>query len=517
MDISQSLVCILLACVLKSPASAIDQFRAAVYEHDVLYPSDRSKVTTRQQALSLMEKNLQIYKEQTTKAANMNAKIIVFPEYGLYGLHWTRESIKPYLEYIPNISNLKWNPCDTPLNISDTEVQRNLSCMAKNVSIYIVANIGARQPCKISEPNCPPDMHYQFSANVVYGPNGDFIARYFKYNLYSMEKHFDKPSKPDITTFDTPFGRFGTFTSADILFHDPAVQLIKLMNITNIAYPTAWQDELPLMAAIEFHSAFAEGMQINLLAANLHIPQHNYHGSGLYWPTGTSVNASYYYNAENNSKGFLVVEDMTPFVIPPLNVRSYVKESSNFQKGDILLMNENGRLLVGNNKRPTGDIVDTVTEFETVQITINNDNYTAMLLRGSYGEPTVCQGKLCCSAGYEGMFNKDELYAIGAFDGIHTVDGSYYLQACVFIKCATKSKDSCGKPSTSSSSYISKMSFSGNFTTDYVYPEVLTDQGDVPGLVTTVWMYQGSIIIDTGIYGGPLSVSMIARHYSRDP
>jgi hypothetical protein len=271
------------------------------------------------------------------------------------------------------------------------------------------------------------------------------------------------------------------------------------------------------MAAIEFHSAFAEGMQINLLAANLHIPQENYHGSGLYWPTGTSVNASYYYNSQNQSSGYLILEDMTPFVIPPNDRPSYRHE--NLRLGSVQQMKEYQERLERQQREDTSkSIADTVPdELEKIDITINDDDYTALLLRGSYGHPTVCQGKLCCSAGYEGSFAKDELYAIGAFDGMHTAGDSYYLQACVFIKCATKSRDSCGKPSTSSSSYMSKMSFSGNFTTEYVYPEVLTDQDGTPGLVTSTWLYQGSIIIDVGLYGGPLSMSMISRDYSRDP
>ena len=61
------------------------------------------------------------------------------------------------------------------------------------------------------------------------------------------------------------------------------------------------------------------------------------------------------------------------------------------------------------------------------------------------------------------------------------------------------------------------MSFVGNFTTNYVFPEVLTDQGNTTGIVTSIWYYQQSIIIDAGIYGGPLSITMIGRDYENDP
>ena len=452
-----------------------------------------------------------------SKFISQGARIIVFPEYGLYGLNWTRESIQPYLEYIPDISTSGWNPCDNPMKYSNTDTQRNLSCIAKNSSIFLVANMGARQPCDDTEATCPPDGHYQFSANVVYGSNGDFVGRYFKYNLYAEEKHFDKPNKPDYTIFETPFGKFGTFSSSDILYHEPAVHLVKSLNITNIAYPTAWQDKLPLMAAIEFHSAYAEGMQINLLAANLHIPQLGYHGSGLYWPTGTSINASYYYNCQNMSSGQLVVEDMTPFVIPPGIILPEIQKSFSLHDGVMPHLNGNKRQLQSHHWRATSLSDEGPNEVETFHITINDDVYSAVLLKSSYGDPTVCQGSLCCSAGYEGTIDNEELYAIGAFDGLHTSGETYYLQACVFIKCATMSRESCGRPTKSSSSYMSKMSFSGNFSTSFVYPEVLTDQDGLPGLVTSIWYYQDAILIDAGLYGGPLSISMLARDYSRDP
>lgn len=127
----------------------------------------------------------------------------------------------------------------------------------------------------------------------------------------------------------------------------------------------------------------------------------------------------------------------------------------------------------------------------------------------------VYQNSLCCNADYEGMFDKSELYAIAASDGMHTAGSSYYLQACVFIKCANSTVKTCGAPTTVSPGYMPKMSFPGNFSTSFVFPEVLTDQSDVSGL--SVWYYQQSAITDAGTYGGPLSMSMLARDYSRDP
>ncbi|KAK3594131.1 hypothetical protein CHS0354_040902 [Potamilus streckersoni] len=485
-----TVMCFILLGASKTFVHSLDSYRAAVYEHNVTFPADRTKILPRDEALQVMKKNLVVYSQQAKLASDKEARIIVFPEYGLFGLGWTRQTIAPYLEYIPDPKSQTWNPCDKPAPFNSTEIQHMLSCMAKDNSLYIVANMGARQPCTISDPKCPIDHQYQYSANVVYGPNGDFLARYFKFNLYSDEKQFDKPEQINLTTFETPFGRFGTFSSLDIMYHDPAITLIEKMNITNIAYPTAWIDELPLLSAIEFHSAFAEGMHVNLLAANLHLPSAGYHGSGLYWPTGTSIDGMYYYNDSLASNGSLVVGTFNPFIFLESN-------DTRTKSLDALSVKSEG------------------IRNKAITVKINGDLFTAILTRDSYGKLHVCQGSLCCDALFEGEFSS-ELYAFGAFDGIHTEGDRYYLQACVFIKCANNTPESCGTPTKVSSSYMSKMSFYGNFTTKYVFPEVLVTENGVLELVTRYWLYQNAVIIDVGLYGSPLSISIFSRDYSHD-
>lgn len=57
------------------------------------------------------------------------------------------------------------------------------------------------------------------------------------------------------------------------------------------------------------------------------------------------------------------------------------------------------------------------------------DEFTFTELKRSAGNYTVCQKDLCCHLTYK-MSEKraDESYALGAFDGLHTVEGQYYLQ-----------------------------------------------------------------------------------------
>lgn len=86
------------------------------------------------------------------------------------------------------------------------------------------------------------------------------------------EEQFNAPVEPEFVTFNTPFGKFGIFTCFDVLFHDPAVSLVTKFQVDTILFPTAWMDVLPHLAAIEFHSAWAMGMGVNFLAANIHNP-----------------------------------------------------------------------------------------------------------------------------------------------------------------------------------------------------------------------------------------------------
>lgn len=90
-----------------------------------------------------------------------------------------------------------------------------------------------------------------------------------QYNLFVTETQFDYPKEPEFVTFNTSFGKFGIFTCADILFHDPAVVLVSKLQVDTVLFPTAWQNTLPLLSAIQLNSAWAMGMGVNFLSANI--------------------------------------------------------------------------------------------------------------------------------------------------------------------------------------------------------------------------------------------------------
>uniref|UniRef100_A0A8C2TAM4 CN hydrolase domain-containing protein n=1 Tax=Coturnix japonica TaxID=93934 RepID=A0A8C2TAM4_COTJA len=97
---------------LDSYALASDTFIAAVYEHAVILPCTAHKVSP-DDALALMNKNMDVLEGAIKEAAQQGAHIIVTPEDGIYGWVFTRETIYPYLEDIPD-PEVNWIPCTDP-------------------------------------------------------------------------------------------------------------------------------------------------------------------------------------------------------------------------------------------------------------------------------------------------------------------------------------------------------------------------------------------------------------------
>lgn len=102
------------------------------------------------------------------------------------------------------------------------------------------------------------------------------------------------------------------------------------------------------------------------------------------------------------------------------------------------------------------------------------DEFTFTELKENVGNYTVCQKDLCCHLSYK-MSEKraDEVNALGTFDGLHTVEGQYYLQICTFLKCQTTALRTCGEPVGSAFTKFEEFSLSGTFATSYVFPQIV--------------------------------------------
>ena len=399
-----------------------------------------------------------------------------------------RNLINPYLEYMPDPQKEDWNPCLYKDRHPTSDVQHFLSCLARNNSLYIVANFGDKQPCsRQTDKNCPTDNQYQFNTDVVFDPNGKMIAKYHKLNLY-FEFQFDYPNPYDVATFDTPFGRFGVFTCFDIMFKHPATDLIKLHNIGNIAFPTAWMDSLPFLAAVQFHSAFAAGLGVNFLAANIHLPARRFQGSGIYTAYGAKT---FYYNKANND-GHLMVAEL------PINNQMNIEAHVSFNMNAPL---QNPRQF---------------------QAELFHDIYNMVPLDKTSGEATVCHNGICCKATYSKSSDapQGEYYALGAVDNVHVRHGGYYIQVCTVVRCPGNAfnKDSCSGYTYTAATKFDTLKIQGNFSTPYIYPELLmTNNGSLRlGDIGDWRLHNSSLEITKPLKQPLVEAGLVARVYERD-
>ncbi|KAM4692905.1 pantetheinase [Discoglossus pictus] len=464
---------------------ALNTFVAASYEHAVIIAEGSA---TPKEALDLMNRNMDILETAVKKAAEKGAHIIVTPEVGLFGWNFDRESISPFLEDIPD-PKVDWIPCTDPERFGLAPVQERLSCMARNNSIYVVASMGDKKPCNVSELECPDDGQYNYNTAVVYDSDGKLVARYHKHNLFLGEIQYNSPTVPDIVSFDTPFGKFGIFICFDILFYYPSVALVVDKEVDTILFPTAWMNVLPHLSAIEFHSAWAMGMRVNLISANTHKTTKRMTGSGIFSPNKPGP----YYYSMDNEEGFLLISELDVHPrdsLPnPVKWDLYASSIEHFPSGKNIF-----------------------------QGTLFDDKFTFTELQEDHGDYTICQNDLCCHLNYK-MVEKlaNEIYVLGVFNGMHLTEGEYYLQICTFLKCESTDFKSCGESTNISATTFESFSLSGTFSTSYVFPEVLMSGVNLAfGKFQT--LEDGRLVSLSSISSKPLlSATLFGRWYEKDP
>lgn len=257
------------------PKIADGCFRAAVYEHE-----RKDLVRVNESA----RYNLGVFQDVAKIAAQSGANILVFPEDGI--IYGTANYIRAGLTEIPDPELLNQdsnNPCLQP-ELFGSEILRNLSCIARENNLYVVANFGTKQHCEpksqVLNQVCPDIGYLALNTDVVLDQKGAYIKRYRKFNMFI--EVFDKAPSLELTYFDTPFGRFGLFTCFDIMFERPAIELVEKYNIDTALFPTFWYDELPFLTAIQFQDAWSWANNVNLLGANVHKRYLGSVGSGIF-------------------------------------------------------------------------------------------------------------------------------------------------------------------------------------------------------------------------------------------
>ncbi|XP_074051867.1 biotinidase [Macrotis lagotis] len=480
---------------------------AAIYEHPSLLSPDPTALTDREAALGLMNQNLDLYEKQVVAAAKEGVQIIVFPEDGIHGFNFTRDSIYPYLDFLPSVQAGKWNPCLEPQKFHDTEVFQRLSCMAIKGQMYLVANMGTKQPCNSSDPHCPSDGRFQFNTNIVFSDNGTLVASYRKQNLY-FEYAFDTPFEVDHSTFDTPFaGKFGIFTCFDILFFEPAVSLVRNYGVKHIVFPAAWMNQLPLLAGIGIQQAFAVAFNVSVLAANNHHPSLGMTGSGIHTPW-----KSFWYHNMESPEGKLIIAQISK---NPSDVGLLENGTSRIHESYRKLSSENPNCEndpdAHCNKSPKWS-QNMPPSFHSEMM---YDNFTLVPVWKNQGSLQVCANSLCCYLDYQRHILSSDFYALGVFDDLHTVHGTYYVQACALVKCGGPEFETCGQEITNATDTFD-FHLWGNFSTSFVFPILLTSRMTLESPGQVGWEGNNFFMKKNQLSSGLVTAALYGRWYERD-
>lgn len=374
--------------------------------------------------------------------------------------------------------------------------------------MFVVANLGTKVPCEHADPKCPPDGRYHFNTNVVFSDNGTLIASYFKHNLY-FEYGFDTPPHVQHVIFHTPFARFGLFTCFDLLFYEPVITLIEKYQVKHLVYPTAWMNQLPLLSSIQIQRAFATGFSVNILAANIHHRSLGMTGSGIFSPK----NSSYYYDVDSENGQLIIAkvpQDPSEELCPGDEARESLLKSKIFEDNVIRTSSQTCH------PKDRKDFCRGSTgEAASFQTKMMYDNFTFVLLNTSEGTVQVCAGTLCCYATYHKQNSSNELYALGVFDGLHTVHGQYSLQICALVKCGGLNITMCGQEVTDANIVLTFQLW-GNFSTKYIFPMIVTSGVNLQLPDQWGWKDNYCYMSKEAMDSGLVTAALYGRYYERD-
>ena len=363
------------------------------------------------------QRNLVGFTDAVKSLVNEGVQIVVFPEDAINGaFFFNRDDIFPFLEEIPDVPQPEIVlPC-LDYKFDDRLVLKNLSCLARQYNLILVANMGEKKNCsQVTDRNCPPDGRYQFNTNVVFETDGSLVAKYHKINLYGAESgYFDPGDSTACVTFKSTFGVvFGTFTCYDMLFDTPSKCLLA-KGIKNYVFPTAWGNAYAFYMSTSVQQGWSRKNQVNVLAANWHGPNALLHGtgSGIY---SAGVARKYIFSGQplNMSSGRILVSQLEE---DPSKLKDFTQEG----------------ILMDVGSAPAKD-ESLYSDFQM----LNSSEGVAKITH----ENTNPKLSLTCTLHYKmrSAISKEH-YAVGAFIGEHP--DNFFYAVCSVLKC---NDSQCGR------------------------------------------------------------------------
>ncbi|MEQ2207183.1 hypothetical protein XENOCAPTIV_008438 [Xenoophorus captivus] len=238
--------------------------------------------------------------------------------------------------------------------------------------------------------------------------------------------------------------------------------------VRQLIFPTAWMNALPLLDSIQFHRAFSLGANVTVLSANTRNDRLIMTGSGIFTP----FSATFHHALKDDPEEGRLLVARVP-VLDPMGVDDVAESTSSVPTESAYC-----------DKESCAASSSPQSSYPTFTAFMMHDPFKFVLINEAEGNLTVCDGTFCCHLQYKWIAHDErkELYALGAFAGLHTVNGRYALQVGMVhlnksesVRCAGLEASSCGQEVEEAES---KMDFllEATFQTEYVYPSVLVNR-----------------------------------------
>ncbi|XP_023232089.1 biotinidase-like [Centruroides sculpturatus] len=474
-----------------------DYYTAAVHEH---VRKGNYKTDTTEE---FIEKNLAAYERAATTAGQHNVDLLVFPEFGLFP-PTEREVIIDDAQYVPDPKIEQWNPCLEPDRYNNSYILANLSCIAKQNNLVILANILSKVPCDNST-DCPDDKFYVYNTNVAFNRSGLLIARYRKTHLY-FEDGLNVLPKPEFIVFSTDFALIGTFVCFDIVWKE-SVQMVEKYKPDAVIFSTLWFDFKELgMNAVQVQQSWGIANNVTIIAANRQRPDYGSLGSGMFF--GDTGIGNYVYIADGQSR-LLISKVPKRGVTPPQEFPPPII----IEFGDFAIGKSDNNISSGVCSRKILGSPSNYKDFRCQDYDLSN--FTLVKVNAE-NHVEACNNGLCCSASYKVQLS-DEDYYLAVFNGTYTAFERYtwWIEACFFVRCDSYKGKACSTFPTKASTVFEELKIEANFTTPYVYPSI-----SISGLQLAPkknWVYKNHKLHFKTESDSLLLATLFGRSYDRDP
>ncbi|XP_054006551.1 vanin-like protein 1 [Hylaeus anthracinus] len=390
-----------------------------------------SPVSVRDNGVETIGNNSNLYIKYIEQAKQQNVDIIVFPEDGLTSLNMPGLLSMDWATVIPAPEE-KYVPC-TGNRSGVTQALKNISCAAKQHSMYVVVNIAEHATCYPAD-KCPYNGTRYHNTQVVFDRTGQIIARYRKVNLY-MEHRFHPADPQEVITFDTDFGvTFGTFICFDILFSVPALNLTRNLGISDVIYSAAWFSEAPFLTAVETQFGWAYAEDVNMLASGYSRPEAGNGGSGIYLGRQGIANAI----LSGDPKNRLLVSRVPKKAMKKPRTEYIRSDPSKFPANDYYRADSRTKIVNG-----VALLHDNISAFESVP------------LKGSMNQ-SLCHRGFCCNFNVTAnLVDATTNYRAVIYNGIRFYGREVKcgIRVCAVLQCSDNTLASCGSVVPSSSSF----------------------------------------------------------------